>query len=195
MKKNKIIMPFIAIIIVFCITACSSKSNIVGKYVSLNDENHCLTFNDDGSFIDNERIDLGTGAIVDDYVYEIDNKGIIPIIYIRYYMDQEANNKENFGYLYSNYICNLWDGISPIANQNTTINRVPEEIDNLEMNVSFKDDNTFQYYAIYNGEIIDEDNGSYSIIGNKIECIGEKYNSIFFDTDIGVLSAIYTKEI
>lgn len=196
MKKNKIkIIISILCLLIWGLTACSSnKKNIIGKYINIFDESHYIIFNKDDSFIDNflTTTSKGNTTISDNYIYKIDDDGLITIIDTTEYEFQDSLYEYEFGWLYKNYIGSLWSGTLPTKNEDTTITCV---LNGYTFEYRFKDDKTYEYNTSSNNEIVHAENGTYSVNGNEITCTSNDGQvTTFIDIDGNAYCIEYVKE-
>lgn len=189
-----------AIISILCflilgLTACSSnKETIVGKYINVYNESNYIVFNEDGSFIDNflTTTSKGNTTISDNYIYQIDDDGLITIIDTNEYEFQDSLHEYELGWLYKNYIGSLWSGTLPTKNEDTTITCV---LNDFTCKYHFKDDKTYELNTVSNNETVNTENGTYSINGDEVICTNDEgETTTFVFSDGTIYCAEYVKE-
>ena len=195
MKRNRTFTFIMLLLIVLGLSACSSqKQKLSGKYIDIYDETHYVSFDKDGTFIDNflTTTSKGNTSISDFYVYKIDDNGLITIIDTTEYEGQNTLDEYQLGILYKNYIGAFWNGVLSITYKNTTITNI---LGDLILTYNFKEDKTYEYTVTSNNKIVHTENGTYTINGKKVVCTSEEgIVTTFIGADDKVFCIEYVKE-
>lgn len=177
------------------LSACSSQEKkITGKYIDVYDDTHYLSFGKDGSFVDNflTTTSKGNTSISDDYIYQIDNGGLITIISLFKYEFQETLDKYEFGWLYNDNIGVCLDGLLPINNIESYISCL---LNGYNFEYHFNNDETYEYTASSNNEIIHTEYGTYTVNDNNVVCTNEDgIITTFINAKDKVFCVRYVKE-
>ena len=183
------------LLIVLGLSACSSqKQKLSGKYIDIYDETHYVSFDKDGTFIDNflTTTSKGNTSISDFYVYKIDDNGLITIIDTTEYEGQNTLDEYQLGILYKNYIGAFWNGVLSITYKNTTITNI---LGDLILTYNFKEDKTYEYTVTSKNKIVHTENGTYTINGKEVVCTSEEgVVTTFINADDKVFCIEYVKE-
>lgn len=195
MKRNRTFSFIMLLLIVLGLSACSSqKQKLSGKYIDIYDETHYVSFDKDGTFIDNflTTTSKGNTSISDFYVYKIDDNGLITIIDTTEYEGQNTLDEYQLGILYKNYIGAFWNGVLSITYKNTTITNI---LGDLILTYNFKEDKTYEYTVTSNNKIVHTENGTYTINGKEVVCTSEEgVVTTFINADDKVFCIEYVKE-
>ncbi|EOS33456.1 hypothetical protein C807_00295 [Lachnospiraceae bacterium 28-4] len=195
MKRNRTFTFIMLLLIVLGLSACSSqKQKLSGKYIDIYDETHYVSFDKDGTFIDNflTTTSKGNTSISDFYVYKIDDNGLITIIDTTEYEGQNTLDEYQLGILYKNYIGAFWNGVLSITYKNTTITNI---LGDLILTYNFKEDKTYEYTVTSNNKIVHTENGTYTINGKEVVCTSEEgVVTTFINADDKVFCIEYVKE-
>lgn len=195
MKRNRTFTFIMLLLIVLGLSACSSqKQKLSGKYIDIYDETHYVSFDKDGTFIDNflTTTSKGNTSISDFYVYKIDDNGLITIIDTTEYEGQNTLDEYQLGILYKNYIGAFWNGVLSITYKNTTITNT---VGDLLLTFNFKEDKSYVYTVTSNNEIVHTENGTYTINDNEVVCTSEDgVVTTFISADGKVFCIEYVKE-
>ena len=195
MKRNRTFTFIMLLLIVLGLSACSSqKQKLSGKYIDIYDETHYVSFDKDGTFIDNflTTTSKGNTSISDFYVYKIDDNGLITIIDTTEYEGQNTLDEYQLGILYKNYIGAFWNGVLSITYKNTTITNI---LGDLILTYNFKEDKTYEYTVTSNNKIAHTENGTYTINGKEVVCTSEEgVVTTFINADDKVCCIEYVKE-
>ena len=195
MKRNRTFTFITLFLIVLGLSACSSqKQKLSGKYIDIYDETHYVSFDKDGTFIDNflTTTSKGNTSISDFYVYKIDDNGLITIIDTTEYEGQNTLDEYQLGILYKNYIGAFWNGVLSITYKNTTITNI---LGDLILTYNFKEDKTYEYTVTSNNKIVHTENGTYTINGKEVVCTSEEgVVTTFINADDKVFCIEYVKE-
>lgn len=195
MKRNRTFTFIMLLLIVLGLSACSSqKQKLSGKYIDIYDETHYVSFDKDGTFIDNflTTTSKGNTSISDFYVYKIDDNGLITIIDTTEYEGQNTLDEYQLGILYKNYIGAFWNGVLSITYKNTTITNI---LGDLILTYNFKEDKTYEYTVTSNNKIVHTENGAYTINGKEVVCTSEEgVVTTFINADDKVFCIEYVKE-
>lgn len=195
MKQNRASAFIILLLVVLGLSACSSHDKkIDGKYVSIYDKSCYLIFDKDGSFKNSlwNITSNGYTKINDDFVYTIDENNIITAIDTTEYEGKDSLNEYEIVILYNNYICIPWNGTLSQAYEDATITNT---IRDLLLTFNLKKDKSYEYTITSNNEIVNTENGTYTINGNEVVCISKEGITItFINTDEKVFSIEYVKE-
>ena len=195
MKRNRTFTFIMLLLIVLGLSACSSqKQKLSGKYIDIYDETHYVSFDKDGTFIDNflTTTSKGNTSISDFYVYKIDDNGLITIIDTTEYEGQNTLDEYQLGILYKNYIGAFLNGVLSITYKNTTITNI---LGDLILTYNFKEDKTYEYTVTSNNKIVHTENGTYTINGKEVVCTSEEgVVTTFINADDKVFCIEYVKE-
>ena len=195
MKRNRTFTFIMLLLIVLGLSACSSqKQKLSGKYNYIYYETHYISFDKDGTFIDNflTTTSKGNTSISDFYVYKIDDNGLITIIDTTEYEGQNTLDEYQLGILYKNYIGAFWNGVLSITYKNTTITNI---LGDLILTYNFKEDKTYEYTVTSNNKIVHTENGTYTINGKEVVCTSEEgVVTTFINADDKVFCIEYVKE-
>lgn len=195
MKRNRTFTFIMLLLIVLGLSACSSqKQKLSGKYIDIYDETHYVSFDKDGTFIDNflTTTSKGNTSISDFYVYKIDDNGLITIIDTTEYEGQNTLDEYQLGILYKNYIGAFWNGVLSITYKDTTITNI---LGDMILTYNFKEDKTYEYTVTSNNKIVHTENGTYTINGKKVVCTSEEgIVTTFIGADDKVFCIEYVKE-
>lgn len=192
MKRNRTFTFIMLLLIVLDLSACSSQK-LSGKYINIYDEAHYIIFSNDDSFIDSylTTTSKGNAKISDNYIYKIDDNGLITIIDTTEYEGQESLYKYELGYLYNDNIGIWFDGTLPINNDNTSISCL---LNGYKFEYYF-DDETYKYTTTSNNEIVHSENGTYIINDNEVVCISEDgTETTFISAEDRIFCIEYIKE-
>lgn len=196
MKKNCIYIFVSLLSIVLGLSSCSSqKQELTGTYRDVCDETHYLSFNEDGSFIDNflNTISEGKTSVSDCYIYKINDSGLITVIDTTEYEGQDTLDEYELGWLYNDSIGIWLDGTLPINETQTSISC---SLNGYGFEFQFDSDNkTYRHTTILESEIMSTENGTYAVEGNKIVCTNEDgVIRTFINAEDKVFSIDYIKE-
>lgn len=195
MKQKHTFTFIMLLLIVLGLSACSSHDKTIdGRYVSIYDESSYLIFDKDGSFKNSlwNITSNGNTTINDNFVYTIDENNIITAIDTTEYAGQDSLNEYEIGILYKDYICILWNGALSQTYKDTIITTT---IGDLLLTFNLKKDKSYEYTVTSNNEIVNTENGTYTINGNEVVCTSEDGVIItFITTDEKVFSIEYVKE-
>lgn len=195
MKRNRTFTFIMLFLIVLGLSVCSSqKQKLSGKYIDIYDETHYISFDKDGTFIDNflTTTSKGNTSISDCYVYQIDGNDFITIINTEEYEWQDELDKYDFGWLYDDKIGKWLNGELPINDIETTISCL---LNGYEFKFHFKEDKTYESTTTSNNEIVHTENGTYTINGKKVVCTSEEgIVTTFIGADDKVFCIEYVKE-
>ena len=195
MKRNRTFTFIMLLLIVLGLSACSSqKQKLSGKYIDIYDETHYVSFDKDGTFIDNflTTTSKGNTSISDFYVYKIDDNGLITIIDTTEYEGQNTLDEYQLGILYKNYIGAFWNGVLSITYKDTTITNI---LGDMILTYNFKEDKTYEYTVTSNNKIVHTENGTYTINSKKVVCTSEEgIVTTFIGADDKVFCIEYVKE-
>ena len=173
MKSKHTFIYILLLLAILGLPACSPNDrNIEGKYVSIYDDSSYLVFDKDGSFINSLwNVTNNDKTTIDDrYIYTIDENGIITAIDTTEYEGQDSLYKYEIGILYKDYICIRWDGVFLKSYNDTTITNI---LGDLVLTYYLKEDKTYEYVVTSNNEILNTENGTYSISDNMLVCTRE----------------------
>lgn len=195
MKQKSTFTFIMLLLIVLWLSACSSqKQKLLGKYIDIYNETHYLSFNEDGSFVDNflTTTSKGNTSISDFYVYKIDDNGLITIIDTTEYEGQNTLDEYQLGILYKKYIGIFWNGTLSKTYEDTTIINT---LGDLLLAYNFKEDKSYEYTATSNNEIVHTENGTYMVNDNEIVCTSEEgVVTTFISAEDKVFCIEYVKE-
>ncbi len=192
--KRKRIFFIILFIILLGLSACSSQEKkLAGKYIDKYDETHYLSFNEDGSFVDNflTTTSKGNTDISDFYIYQIDKDGFITIISTLENEFQDSLDKYELGWLYNDSIGIWLDGTLPITETQTYISCL---LNGYIFEFHFNNDGTYEHTSISNNEIVHTDNGIYTTNENEVVCTSEEgVTTTFISAEDKVFCVQYIK--
>lgn len=195
MKQKHTFTFIMLLLIVLGLSACSSqKQKLTGKYIDIYDETHYISFDKDGTFIDNflTTTSKGNTSISDFYVYKIDDNGLITIIDTTEYEGQNTLDEYQLGILYKNYIGVFWNGVLSKTYKDATITNT---LGDLIFTYNLKEDKTYEYTVTSNNEIVHTENGTYTINNNEVVCISEDgVTTTFISTENKGFCIEYVKE-
>lgn len=195
MKRKRTFTFIMLLLIALELSACSSqKQEILGKYIDIYDGTHYLSFNEDGTFVDNflTTTSKGNTNISNNYIYQIDDNGFITIIDTTEYELQDELDKYDFGWLYDDKIGKWLNGELPTNDIETSVFCL---LNGYEFKFYFKEDKSYEYTVTSNNEIVHTENGMYTINDNEIVCISEDgATTTFINTEDKVFCIEYVKE-
>lgn len=196
MKRNCTFILIILLLTVLGLSSCSSqKQELTGKYRDICNETHYLSFNEDGSFIDNflTTISEGKTSVLDCYIYKINDSGLITVIDTTEYEGQDTLDEYELGWLYNGSIGIWLDGMLPINEIQTSISC---SLNGYEFEFHFDSNNkTYRHTTILEGEIMSTENGTYTVEDNEVVCTNEDgVIRTFINAEDKVFSIDYIKE-
>lgn len=195
MKQKHTFTFIMLLLIVLGLSACSSqKQKLSGKYIDIYDETHYVSFDNDGTFIDNflTTTSKGNTSISNNYIYQIDNNGFITIIDTTEYEWQDELDKSDFGWLYDGKIGKWLNGELSTNDIETTISCL---LNGYDFKYCFKENKSYEYTVTSNNEIVHTENGTYKINDNEVVCTSEEgVVTTFINADDKVFCIEYVKE-
>lgn len=193
--KKEIIILFICILLL-SLSACSeNKSRIEGKYISIYDESSYLMFDKDGSLTSSmwTTVENGENVPQNCFKYSIDKNNKIIAIDTTKYAGQDYLDQYEIGIMYKDFICIKWDGsLSKKYESISLINKISED---LILTFNLHEDKTYEFIVTSSNEVIDTENGIYSIDGNEVTCTSsEGQSTTFVNIDGSAYCIEYVKE-
>ena len=96
------------------------------------------------------------------------------------------------GILYNNYICIIWNGLLPKTYEDTTITNT---LGDLLLTYNFKEDKSYEYTVTSSNEIVNTENGTYTVNDNEVICTKEDgVVTTFISEEDKVFCIEYVKE-
>ena len=183
--KNTTVILFIGILLLSLTSCSTNKTTIDGKYINILDESIYYEFSNDNSYLTNNVWNIPIDSTSGSYTIT-DNELIL-------YANNNEDYSMNLGFVYKDYICSSWKGVLPMIDKNTSVSMTL--VDSLMLSIEFKEDNTYVYTVISNGEIKHTENGIYSINSNEVICTNEdKQITTFVEVDDNIYCIEYVKE-
>ncbi len=182
-------------LVILGLSGCSSNHKTLdGKYVSIYNETSYLIFNRDGSFTNSlwNDINNGTSTTTNNFIYTVDDYNVITAVDTTEYEGEKSLKEYEVGILYNDYICIIWNGILPVNNINTTITNT---LGDLLLTYNFKEDKSYEYTVTSNNEIVNTENGTYTVNDNEVICTKEDgVVTTFISEEDKVFCIEYVKE-
>lgn len=195
MKQKRSFIFIMLFLVILGLSGCSSNHKTLdGKYVSIYNETSYLIFNRDGSFTNSlwNDINNGTSTTTNNFIYTIDDYSVITAVDTTEYEGEKSLKEYEVGILYNDYICIIWNGILPVNNINTTITNT---LGDLLLTYNFKEDKSYEYTVTSNNEIVNTENGTYTVNDNEVICTKEDgVVTTFISEEDKVFCIEYVKE-
>ena len=195
MKQKRSFIFIMLFLSILGLSGCSSNhKSLDGKYVSIYNETSYLIFNKDGSFTNSlwNDINNGTSTTTNNFIYTVDDYNVINAVDTTIYEGEKSLKEYEVGILYNNYICIIWNGLLPKTYEDTTITNT---LGDLLLTYNFKEDKSYEYTVTSNNEIVNTENGTYTVNDNEVICTREDgIVTTFISEEDKVFCIEYVKE-
>ncbi len=195
MKQKRSFIFIMLFLSILGLSGCSSNHKTLdGKYVSIYNETSYLIFNKDGSFTNSlwNDINNGTSTTTNNFIYTVDDYNVITAVDTTIYEGEKSLKEYEVGILYNNYICIIWNGLLPKTYEDTTITNT---LGDLLLTYNFKEDKSYEYTVTSSNEIVNTENGTYTVNDNEVICTKEDgVVTTFISEEDKVFCIEYVKE-